>query len=273
LIESGVRKGYVEGRWGQVHLRRMGAGQPLLLLHQSPVSGSMFEAALPLLAAAGFEAVAVDTAGYGNSDPPPGPVSIGDHGEAVGAVLDALGWNDCHLLGHHTGAAIAAAFAVRQGSRVRRLVLNGVPLLTPEQLAFFRTFDFKPLLPEPDGSHLLAAWNQRLAATPGWTDIKAMHRYVVEMLAINETFHLGFEAALAHDVEPDLRAIEVPTLIFTNSGEDLYDSSCRAAALRPDFAFAALEGGTHDIVDEEPEAWSRAVIRFFRDERMSSQRT
>jgi len=262
-----MRKVYLEGRWGQIHARRAGEGEPLLLLHQSPVSGSMFEAAMPLLAAAGCEAVAVDTAGYGGSDPPPAPASIRDHGEAVGTVLDALGWSDCHLLGHHTGAAIAAAFAARHPRRVRRLVLNGVPLFTDEQLASFRTFDFKPLLPEPDGSHLLAAWRQRLAATPGWTDIRAMHRYVVEMLAINETFHLGFEAALAHDVEPDLRAIEAPTLIFTNTGEDLYDSSCRAAAMRPDFFFAALEGGTHDIVDEQPEAWSEAVVQFLRDQR------
>jgi pimeloyl-ACP methyl ester carboxylesterase len=260
-----IRKDYVDGKWGQVHIRRAGAGEPLLLLHQSPLSGSMFEAAMPFLAEAGFDAVAADIAGYGASDAPPGPVSIADHGEAVSAVLDALGWQSAHLLGHHTGAAIAGAFAARQPDRTRKLILNGVPLFTPEQLEFFRGFDFKPLLPQPDGSHLLVAWEQRLAATPGWTDIRAMHRYVVEMLAVNETYHLGFQAALAHDVEPDLRALRVPTLIFTNSGEDLYDSSRRAAAMRDDFRFAELEGGTHDIVDEQPQAWAEAVIRFLRD--------
>ena len=257
-----IRKSYIDGRWGQVHVRECGEGSPLLLLHQSPLSGRMFEAAMPYLAAAGLHLAAVDTAGYGNSDPAPQPPTIAEHGEAVGHVLDALGWERCHLLGHHTGASIAASFAARHGERLQRLILNGVPLLTAEELAHFATYEFKPLLPEADGSHLQAAWDQRLRASPGWTNLRAMHRYTVEMLAINETYHLGFQAALRHDMTDDLNSIRVPTLILTNTGEDLYDASCRAAALRRDFAFAALQGGTHDIVDEQPEAWAAAVAGF-----------
>lgn len=259
---TGISKRYVEGRWGQVHLRECGAGEPLMLLHQSPLSGAMFDAATPLLAEQGFHVVAPDTAGYGNSDPAPGGTTIEDHGDAVGALLDALEWERCHLLGHHTGAAIAAAFAARHPQRIDHLVLNGVPFLTEEELAHFRTFDFKPLHPKEDGSHLLAAWNQRLAASPGWTDLRAMHRYTVEMLAINETYHLGFKAALAHDMLADLQALSAPTLVFTNTGEDLYAASRRAAELRPDLSFAELEGGTHDIVDEQPEAWAQTVLTF-----------
>ena len=32
--------------------------------------------------------------------------------------------------------------------------------------------------------------------------------------------------------------------------------------LRPDFAYAEIEGGTIDIVDEKPEEWVEAVVRF-----------
>jgi pimeloyl-ACP methyl ester carboxylesterase len=259
---AAIRKRYVDGRWGQVHVRESGAGEPLLLLHQSPLSGRMFDAAMPLLAAAGFHAAAIDTAGYGNSDPAPHAPSITEHGEALVDVLDALRWERCHMLGHHTGAAIAAAFAARYGERLQRLILNGVPLFSAEELAHFKTFEFSPLLPEADGSHLLQAWNQRLQATPGWTDLRAMHRYTVEMLAINETYHLGFEAAISHDMNEDLKAIRVPTLVLSNSGEDLYAASLRTVELRPDFAFTALEGGTHDIVDEQPQAWVAAVSDF-----------
>jgi hypothetical protein len=31
---------------------------------------------------------------------------------------------------------------------------------------------------------------------------------------------------------------------------------------QPGFAWRALPGGTHDIVDEQPLAWSRAVLDF-----------
>jgi hypothetical protein len=53
--------------------------------------------------------------------------------------------------------------------------------------------------------------------------------------------------------------------MFTNTGEDLYQSSRRAHALRSDFfAYAELEGGSHDIVDEQPANWVREVVRFLR---------
>jgi pimeloyl-ACP methyl ester carboxylesterase len=260
-----ITRRYLDGRWGQVHVTHAGSGAPVLLLHQSPLSGTQFLPVLPLLAAAGFQAVALDTAGFGMSDPPPAPASIADHAENVATVLDGLGWASCAVVGHHTGAAIAASLAAVQPDRVSRLVLNGVPLFSPEELAFFRSFQFGPLEPQPDGSHLAAAWAQRVKATPGWTDLEAMHRHVVAMLAVHRRYHWGFLAALDHDVTPDLLAIRVPTLLFTNTGEDLYAATQRAHRLRPDFGYAELVGGTHDIIDEQPDAWAKGVIGFLRD--------
>ena len=266
---SVVRR-YVSGPHGQLHLRESGVGGiPLVLLHQSPLSGAMFDAVMPLLAEAGFHAVALDTPGYGQSARPAQPVGIAGYAEAVGAVLDAMHWRKAHLLGHHTGASIAASFAARHPGRVERLILNGVALLSDEERAHFSGFRFAPLEPLPDGAHLVAAWNQRVAATPGWTDLKAMHRYVVEMLANPDDYHWGFAAAFAHDLRADLLAVGAPTLVLTNTGEDLYEASRRTVLLRPVFAFAELEGGTHDIVDEQPEAWALAVSTFLRHSRES----
>lgn len=259
-----LRRAYVDGPYGQLHLRIAGQGAPLILLHQSPLSGDQFSAVLPLLAQAGFCAVAMDTPGFGQSDRPATPVGIAGYAESVPAVLAALGWSKAHVLGHHTGASIAASLAARYPELVDRLVLNGVALLSDEERAHFAQFRFAPLEPQPDGSHLLAAWNQRLAASPGWTELEAMHRYVTALLANPTDYYWGFEAAFAHDMAADLTAITTPTLIFSNTGEDLYAASQRAHALRPDFAFAALDGGTHDIIDEQPAAWVAAVAGFLR---------
>ena len=122
----------------------------------------------------------------------------------------------------------------------------------------------RPLIPLADGSHLLDAWQQRLKATPGWTDIDAMHRHVVTMLSNPERYFWGFDAVFAQDLAADLDKITVPTLVLTNSGEDLFEASGRVVALRPDWAYACLDGGTHDIVDEQPEAWAAAVVSFLR---------
>lgn len=253
---------YLDGVWGQVHVTETGAGAPLLLLHQSPLSGAMFAPAMPLLAAAGFRALAIDTPGFGASDPPPAPQSIIAHADALAGVLDALGLARAHVLGHHTGASIAASLAARHPDRVDRLILNGVPLLSDEERAFFATFKFAPVVPRADGGHLTDAWNQRLHATPGWSDLDAMHRHVATMLANPKRYFWAFEAVFAHDLAADLATITAPTLVLTNSGEDLYAASARASATRFDWRFAALNGGTHDIVDEQPEAWAAAVIDF-----------
>jgi pimeloyl-ACP methyl ester carboxylesterase len=259
-----MRKSYVDGRWGQVHVRSMGRGKPLILLHQSPLSGDQFAAGMGLLADGGVQAVALDMPGYGASDPPPGPASVAAHADALAVALDALGLERVDILGHHTGAAIGAAFAARHGARVGRLILNGVPLLSDEERVHFAGFRFAPLELKADGSHLLAAWNQRLAASPGWTDLAAMHRYAAIMLGNPERYFWAFEGVFAHDVRADLLAIEGPTLILSNTGDDLHAANERAAVLRPDWDFVALEGGTHDIVDEQPEGWAAAVLGWLK---------
>lgn len=41
----------------------------------------------------------------------------------IDAALDALGWEDCHLLGHSMGAAISAVYSAGAPERVRSMVL------------------------------------------------------------------------------------------------------------------------------------------------------
>jgi pimeloyl-ACP methyl ester carboxylesterase len=267
---SPARKGYADGPDGQVHYRDAGTGFPLLLLHQTPCHLGMFDAAWPLLVGAGIRAVGVDTPGYGQSDPPRGTPTIPGYARAVAAVLDHLGLESADVLGHHTGASIAAELAVAEPRRIRRVILNGPPLFTPEErAAYLQAIAVAPRPgPRADGSHLLAVWERRKHFTPGWTSVSAMHRGVVMMLSAGirgDGEGPGYSAAFAHDIGAPLRAITQPGLILTNTGDDLHAAACRARDLRPDFAFVALAGGTHDIVDEQPEAWARAVTDFVRD--------
>ncbi len=264
FLKSPFFKGYADGPDGQVHFLDTGAGSPLLLLHQTPCHLGMFAAAYPLLAQGGIRAIGVDTPGYGQSAPPAGAPTIGGYARAVVAVLDHLGLAAAAVLGHHTGASIAAELAVLEPRRIRRVILNGPPLFTPEERAAYLAAIAASPRPEPraDGSHLQTLWDRRARFTPGWTNVAAMHRGVVMMLGADAGERQGYSAAFAHDIGAPLRAITQPGLILTNTGDDLYVASCRARDLRPDFAFAALEGGTHDIVDEQPEAWSRQVLAW-----------
>jgi pimeloyl-ACP methyl ester carboxylesterase len=143
------------------------------------------------------------------------------------------------------------------------LVLNGFPLLTDTERAHFATFYFGAPEIAEDGSHLLKAWQNRLRSTPGWTDLSLMNRYCIEALYSSQTNWMAFPLIVGADLSALLHALRVPTLLLTNTGEDLYEATIRARALRPDFfSYASLQGGSHDIVDEQPQAWSEAVCAF-----------
>jgi len=41
-------------------------------------------------------------------------------------------------------------------------------------------------------------------------------------------------------------------------------AALRTKELRPDFMFKELENGTHDIVDEQPQEWSKCIVGFLK---------
>ena len=259
------RRGYIDLPSGQLHYREIGEGEPLLLLHQTPSSGLQWEAAYPQLAAAGMHVLAPDTPGYGMSDPLTKTPTAEGYVDAIVTFLDTLNVPQVAVLGHHTGAMTACELARAHPERVSRLVLNGVPLFTAEQRARYlsRLPQHAPPIDE-DGSHLLEPWNRRLRVSKGYTDLRAMTRCVVEMLQVRESEWHGYIPVFSYDMESSLRALTVPTMLLTNTGEDLYRQTQHARDARPDLAYVELDGGTHDIVDEQPNEWVAAVLDFVR---------
>ncbi|MGH2941850.1 MAG: alpha/beta fold hydrolase, partial [Solirubrobacteraceae bacterium] len=110
-----------------VHLRRAGADDvPILYLHGIPTSS--FDWLGPLELGGG---IAVDLPGFGLSGKR-GDLDYSLHGHAtfVDRLLDALDIERVRLCAHDWGAAVGLAWAMRDPSRVERLVIvNGVPLL------------------------------------------------------------------------------------------------------------------------------------------------
>lgn len=257
-------KGYADGPYGQIHYQMAGQGPAVLLCHQSPSSSDMFARIYPLLAAGGIQAVGMDTPGFGHSDPPPGTHSITGYAQALPALMAHLKIARATVLGHHTGASVAAEAAATWPDLFDRVILNGPPVLTSDERESYRqALNNAPrILPVANGSHLQALWDKRSHFTPGWTSIEAMHNGVIQMLISADSELDGFNAAFDHDLAATLANISQPCLILTNTGDDIYAAAQRARHQRPDFSYVELMGGTHDIVDEQPEAWAKAVIDF-----------
>ena len=75
-------------------------------------------------------------------------------------------------------------------------------------------------------------------------------------------FWTGHHAAFIYDHNAGLMNLMVPTMILTNTGDQIYESAKLAAQIRPDFAYVELQGGGIDIVDQMPEEWADAVADF-----------
>ncbi len=70
-----------------------------------------------------FEVLSYDQRGLGRTDQPDGPYSMADYGEDAAALLDAVGWDRCCVMGVSFGGMVAQELAARYPERVERLVL------------------------------------------------------------------------------------------------------------------------------------------------------
>ena len=260
-----LRRAYADGPSGQVHYYDgEGAGVPLVLLHQSPTSAIDFAGTFPAFAAAGVRVVAPDLPGMGMSDTPPAPPTIEDFAEAVFAVMDAAGLACAAILGHHTGAQVALAMAVAQPERVERLVLYGAPVMDAEQRQdHWRRIvpperDAGAFRPKPGGEHLTAIF-ARLEALFG---LEVAQRMLISRLLAGPQLWYGHNAALTHDMAPNLAASRQPLLLVTHDGEML-DANTRAASrLRPDADLATLPLQTGNALDADPAAFVAEVVVY-----------
>ena len=70
-----------------------------------------------------FEILAYDQRGLGQTSKPDIPYTMFDYADDANALLDAVGWNRCLLMGISFGGMVAQEFALRYPQRVERLVL------------------------------------------------------------------------------------------------------------------------------------------------------
>jgi pimeloyl-ACP methyl ester carboxylesterase len=119
-----------QGRMAGLGWRREGAPR-VLALHGWLDNAASFVPLAPLLER--LDLVALDLPGHGHSEHRHTSTRYHfiDYLFNIDAALDALGWADCHLIGHSMGASIAATYAAGAPERVRSLVLlDGLGPLT-----------------------------------------------------------------------------------------------------------------------------------------------
>ena len=248
-------------------------GPVIVLLHGFPQKATSWARLAPYLHAEGFRTLAPDQRGYSPGARPPGRADyrldrlVGD----VVALVDAVGEESVHLVGHDWGAAVAWAMAASRPDRVRTLTAVSVPhprammdaLRTPQQLTrswYIGAFQL-PWVPE----RLLAGPVGEAFLRASGMGAEALARYRDEIVrdgALGPA--LGWYRAAPLSTPGGLgRRVRVPTTHVWSDGDTAlsrHGAERTAAYVEADYRLAVLEGVSHWIPDEEPELLAHEVL-------------
>lgn len=113
-IEPGVR----------VFAQIEGEGKPIVLVHGWALNHEMWKYQVPYLKNHGYQVVAIDLRGFGDSDKPHQRYTYKTWADDLGKVIEALNLQNATLVGYSIGGAIAMYYiTTRADPRVEKLVL------------------------------------------------------------------------------------------------------------------------------------------------------
>ncbi|MBN8875426.1 MAG: alpha/beta fold hydrolase [Rhodospirillales bacterium] len=263
-----IERHFVRTRSGRRHVAEAGSGPAVLLLHQTPRSWDEYRDLLPLLGRH-VRAIALDTPGFGDSDPlPDGPPSIEAWAAAALDLLDARGIDRAVVVGHHTGAVIALEMAARAPERLPALVLSACPMVDAPRRAHHagrRVVD--EVERGPHGQHLGALWQARASFyPPDRPDL--LERFVVDALKAGDLAVEGHRVVNRYHMETRLPRVTCPTLVIDPLADPhAHPSAARIAAAIPGAQLVPIEGGMVPLPDQHPTAFAAAILDFLAAQR------
>jgi pimeloyl-ACP methyl ester carboxylesterase len=249
-VRGVIRRDYAGSSAGQLLVRRMGPadGRPLVLFHSSPLSGLSLERMMQAFAT-DRPVVAFDTPGNGDSASLPGTPEMREIAGAVVEAIESLGLDEYDVYGTHTGAMLAIEVGIARPGQVRHVVLDGVTMFTPDEIADMLPKYLFPLQITSDGSHLTWAWQLRrdmalwfpwyehnvehMWKGPTFPTAAALHANFVEFLKAGTTYHLPYRAAIDFPTRERLPLLRVPTLLCCAPDDVLRGGLAEAGALTP----------------------------------------
>jgi pimeloyl-ACP methyl ester carboxylesterase len=118
----------VEANGLTFHGTDVGEGPPVVLLHGFPGTSDLWRNQIPVLVDAGYQCIAPDMRGRGRSNRLDSVSSyvLPNLVYDIAGIMDALGINRAHIVGHDWGAGVAWRFALTLPVRIEILTAVSV---------------------------------------------------------------------------------------------------------------------------------------------------
>jgi haloalkane dehalogenase len=241
----------------------------VLLVHGYPESSYMWREALPVLAAAGWRALAPDLPGYGDSDPGESG-SWEQHVQALARFVDALDPGPVALVTHDWGVMIGLRWACDHPGAVNALAISDGGFFADR-----KWHELADVMRTPgDGEQLVRGYTREgfgaaLRATCDGISDATLDQYWKAFaddrrrLAQLELYRSGDWDKLV-PYEGRLAALGVPALVLWGR-VDRFAGVALAQRFHdelPGSELAVLDGAGHFVWDEEPQRTSATLVEF-----------
>jgi len=237
----------------------------LVFLHGVGTDGTAWQ---PQLRAFGnaFHAIAWHMPGYADSDSR-GSLTFPDLATDLGNVLDDLGFESAHLVGHSIGGMVAQQFAATAPQRVRSLTLSATsPAFGKPDGEWQQEFVRKRLEPLEAGKTLADLAPQMMQDLTGdSSDPVGMSLALHSIQAVpNEAFAAGVRCIVGFDQRANLPNLTMPVLVLsgaqdTNAPAPMME---KMASKIPGARYVCLEGMGHLGNLENPDAFNQTLRDF-----------
>lgn len=260
-----VRHGRIRLATGvELHVAEAGPadGVPVLLLHGYTDSWYSWSPVLERLPA-GVRAVVPTQRGHGDSERPDCCYRMADFARDAAALLDALGIERAHVVGHSMGGLVAQRFALDYPGRVERLVIvgSGADARTPA-IVEFNGIVHAQVTDRLDSAFVREFQESTAAAPLPPAFLAGVIRESSKLPA--RLWREVLDAVIAPDAVIDAARIRAPTLVVWGAHDVLFDRSTQDALVRaiPDAHLVVFPEAAHSPNWENPDRFVREVAAF-----------
>jgi len=256
-------------------------GDVVVLLHGFPERSTSWRYVVPLLHERGYRTIAMDQRGYSPGARPKRrrDYRIGHLVDDAAALIEEAGGR-VHLVGHDWGAVVAWAIGTQRPELLRTLTAVSVPhpmafllggLTSTQTLRSYYVALFQlPFIPERSARKPGGLFDRRLAGS-GMTpeELEGFRTEMVEDDALTHALMWYRAVTLIDPRVPPNKKVTVPTTFVWSDGDV---AVARRGAERTEkyvdapYELVALEGVSHWIPTQAPEALAEAIIKRIESE-------